>query len=209
VRGPSVSGWSLPDHEREPRVRGRWLDRWLGLALERARSDPVLEIGCGHGDDTVTLTRAGLGVHAFDLSRFSVAIAAARAPAARVQCRDIRSPLPVDAGAVGVVVASLSLHYFPWDETVTIVGRVRDALRPGGVLLCRLNSTHDRNFGASGHPAIEPNYFMVNGHPKRFFDEATVRSLFAGWNELALEHIVTRKYVTSKALWEVVVEKPA
>jgi hypothetical protein len=83
-------------------------------------------------------------------------------------------------------------------------------LRPGGVLLCRLNSTEDRHFGAQGHREIEPNFFMVDGQPKRFFDEASVRSLFAsGWNILSLQHITTRKYVRSKSLWEAVVERDA
>jgi SAM-dependent methyltransferase len=185
-----------------------WLARWLPLATERAGSAPVLEIGCGHGDDTKTLVQAGLDVTAFDLSRASVAVARLRAPKARILCRDIREPLPLGAGEAGVVVASLSLHYFGWDETLEIVRRIRTVLRPGGVLLCRLNSTEDGHFGASGHPQIEHNYFMVDGAPKRFFDKLAVDDLFArGWRRMALEHKITRKYVKPKALWEVVLEK--
>lgn len=185
-----------------------WLARWLPLAKERADGAPVLEIGCGHGDDTATLVKAGLDVTAFDLSHASVAVARLRAPRARILCRDIRDPLPLETAEAGVVVASLSLHYFGWDETQQIVERIRAVLRPGGVLLCRLNSTEDGHFGASGHPQIEPNFFMVDGTPKRFFDQAAVDALFArGWRRLALEHRVTRKYIKPKALWEVVLEK--
>jgi hypothetical protein len=112
------------------------------------------------------------------------------------------------ANELGVIVASLSIHYFSWAETQALVGRIRSALRPGGVFLCRLNSDQDHNFGASGHPEIEPNFFMVQGAPKRFFNEAAITSLFAeGWNTLSLEHFVTKKYVRSKALWEVVLER--
>ena len=32
-----------------------WLKRWRPLIRERAGAGPVLEIGCGHGDDTATL----------------------------------------------------------------------------------------------------------------------------------------------------------
>ena len=107
-----------------------------------------------------------------------------------------------------VVVASLSIHYFSWAETQALVARIRSALRPGGVLLCRLNSDQDHHFGASGHPEIESNFFMVKGEPKRFFNEAAITSLFAeGWNTLSLEHFVTKKYVRSKALWEVILER--
>lgn len=185
-----------------------WLNRWLPLVRERAGTCPVLEIGCGHGADTATLSAAGLRVHAFDLSAVAVGIARIHVPTATIECRDVREPLPEQAEKYGAIVASLSLHYFAWTETVALVERVRSALRPGGVLLCRLNSTEDHNFGATGHPELEPNFYMVNGEPKRFFNQAAVESLFtAGWNTLSLEHFATRKYVKSKALWEAVLER--
>ena len=185
-----------------------WLKRWMPLLTGRAGTSPVLEIGCGHGDDTAVLTAAGLNVTAFDLSRASVAVAKMRAPAARIEQRDIRDPFPLADGQAAAVVASLSLHYFPWQETLAIVARIRNVLQPGGITLCRLNSTEDHHFGAKGHAEIEPNYYSVDGEPKRFFNEASTRSLFAdGWRVLSTEHFTTRKYVKSKALWEIVVEK--
>jgi SAM-dependent methyltransferase len=185
-----------------------WLNRWLPLVRERADSDLVLEIGCGHGDDTAVLTDAGLKVYTFDLSRVAVGIAKVRTPSALVECRDIREPFPEQARKLGAIVASLSLHYFAWSETQVLVQRIRAALRPGGILLCRLNSTQDQNFGASGHPELEPSFFLVKGEPKRFFDEASIESLFAqGWNSLSLEHFVTSKYIKPKALWELILER--
>ena len=185
-----------------------WLNRWLPLVLERAGSAPVLEIGCGHGGDTAVLAGAGLKVHAFDLSSVAAGIAKVRVPTAVVECRDVREPFPEVAHELGVIVASLSIHYFSRSETQALVARIRSTLRPGGVFLCRLNSDQDPNFGASGHPEIEPNFFMVKGEPKRFFNETAITSLFAdGWNRLSLEHFVTKKYVRSKALWEVVLER--
>ncbi|VWD16025.1 putative S-adenosylmethionine-dependent methyltransferase/MSMEI_2290 [Burkholderia aenigmatica] len=186
-----------------------WLDRWLTLIKARAGERPVLEIGCGYGDDTATLAKAGLQVIGFDLSRTAVAATKIRVPSANITRRDVRDPLPDDATKMGVVLASLSLHYFSWDETVSIVERVRSALQPGGVLLCRLNSTLDDNFGAQGYEEIEPGYFLVDGQPKRFFDENAVRRLFAdGWKTLSLEHITTDKYHQQKAAWEVILERP-
>lgn len=185
-----------------------WLDRWLPLVRKRAGAGLVLEIGCGHGDDTATLANAGLNVRAFDLSALAVGVAKVRVPSAVVERRDIRDPFPEELRDVAVVVASLSLHYFSWAETQSIVRRIRSALGPAGILLCRLNSTQDHHFGAKGHPEIEPNFFLVKGEPKRFFDEASIDSLFgAGWKRLSLEHFVTGKYVKPKALWEVVLER--
>lgn len=185
-----------------------WLNRWVPLVRERAGTDIILEIGCGHGDDTAVLSNAGQDVCAFDLSRTAVGIAKIRVPTATVECRDVRDPFPKRCHGLGVVVASLSLHYFAWDETQALVRKIRSALRSGGILLCRLNSTQDRNFGASGHPELEPNFFLVNGEPKRFFDETSIELLFDdGWKKLSMEHYVTSKYVKPKALWEIVLEK--
>ena len=185
-----------------------WLNRWMPLVVERSGDAPVLEIGCGHGDDTVTLTQAGLDVVAFDLSPTSVAAAKLRAPKARIECRDTRDPFPEVATQLGTVVASLSLHYFPWYLTNSIIRRIWECLKPGGVFLCRLNSTEDHNFGAGSGTQIEENFYVVNGQEKRFFDEAALDRLFAeGWNLLSMEHMTSRKYWKQKAMWEMVLEK--
>lgn len=168
----------------------------------------MLELGCGRGADTATLGGVGLEVVALELDAQAAEQARRSAPSATVLCRDIRDPWPVARDGYGLVVASLSLHYFPWLETAALVARIHGALRPDGLLLCRLNSTEDHHFGASGHPAIEDGYHLVEGEPKRFFDAAAVDRLFAnGWRPIAREHYVTDKYPMPKALWEVVLER--
>lgn len=187
-----------------------WLKRWLPLVLEASRGLPVLEIGCGTGDDTAILAGAGLSVTAFDISRSSVVATKLRVPSAKVHCSDIREAFPISEGLAGAVVASLTLHYFSWSETVGLIDRVRQTLCPGGLFLCRLNSTEDSRFGAKGHAPIEPNYYLVKGQPKRFFDGASIDSLFgAGWQVLSKEHMTTRKYVQKKALWELALRTKA
>jgi SAM-dependent methyltransferase len=185
-----------------------WLQRWLPLVRERAGILPVLELGCGGGEDTATLIGAGHRVIGIDLSARSIAEAQAKVPAAEYHCQDIRAQFPTHATELGVVVASLSLHYFAWSETVALVGRVHNALRSGGVLLCRLNSTNDHNYGASGHPRIADDYYSVHGESKRFFNRESVHELFAkGWRILAAEEMVIYKYADPKAVWEVVLER--
>ncbi|MBZ8140639.1 SAM-dependent methyltransferase [Rubrivivax gelatinosus] len=181
-----------------------WLGRWLPMLKDAAGTRPVLEIGCGTGADTATLAAAGFAVVAFDLSAASAAATRARVPGARVCCQDVRSPFPLGSGEAGAVVASLSLHYFAWAETLGLVRRIRETLVPGGLFLCRLNSVEDKHYGATGHPAIEPDYYLVDGQPKRFFDQRSTADLFSsGWQVLSMEHHTTRKYVRQKALWEV------
>ncbi len=187
-----------------------WLDRWLPLILARAGAAPVLEVGCGQGDDTVTLIRAGLAVTAFDLSAANVAIASMRAPTARIRQADVLDWPPADTEPFGAIIASLSLHYFSWSDTAAIVNRLHACLKPGGLLLCRLNSTEDRHFGAGRGKRLEDNLYLVDGQPKRFFDEQAVQRLFAhGWRPVSRQALTTRKYRKPKALWEVIAEKSA
>ncbi len=81
-------------------------------------------------------------------------------------------------------------------------------LRLGGLLLCRLNSTEDRNFGAGSGTPIEENFYLANGQHKRFFDRAAIEHLFVqGWRPLSMEHMTSRKYLKQKAMWELVLEK--
>ncbi|MCW5658440.1 MAG: class I SAM-dependent methyltransferase [Burkholderiaceae bacterium] len=189
-----------------------WLDRWLAVIAPHAQDAAVLELGCGSGHDTATLTAAGFTVVAVEIDPASVSRARKRAPNAQVVCQDLLHTLPKPpAGpSFGAIIASLSLHYFPWEETVRLVARMRHALRPHGVLVCRLNSTEDRHFGAVGHRELEPNYYMVNGSPKRFFDEPAVDRLFSdGWHVRSKSQYITHKYVLPKSLWEVVLERDA
>jgi SAM-dependent methyltransferase len=187
-----------------------WLERWLPLISQKAGADPVFEIGCGSGDDTVTLAAAGLDIIAIDLSADGVVQTRQRVSQARIEHRDVRDSFPVGESSLGVVVASLSLHYFPWSETLAIVARINAVLRPGGVFVCRVNSSEDHNYGATGHESIEAGYYRVNGEPKRFFDRAAVDRLFTeGWNCLSREQYTTNKYPMPKVVWEVVLEKAA
>ncbi|WP_295139683.1 class I SAM-dependent methyltransferase [uncultured Reyranella sp.] len=186
----------------------QWLARWLPLIAERAGGQPVLELGCGGGRDTATLAAAGHRVVAIELSPEAVARARERVPSVQIHCQDIRAPFPLAERSVGVVVASLSLHYFDWSETIALARRVHEVLKPDGVLLCRLNSTNDHHFGASGHPEIEKDFYLVDGTPKRFFDRNAVDRLFAhGWRMLAIEEKVIDRYDRPKSVWEAVLER--
>jgi SAM-dependent methyltransferase len=187
-----------------------WLDRWLPLLARTCAGRPLLELGCGGGQDTAILAEAGHAVIALDLDPERLVQARLRCPSAEFHHQDLRAPFPVEDGVPGAVVASLSLHYFPWLDTQTIVDRIQACLEPGGLLLCRLNSTRDHHYGANGHPAIAENFYQVGAATKRFFDEGSVRRLFSqGWSFLSLEELEIHRYERPKVVWEAVLARAA
>jgi len=185
-----------------------WLGRWLHLLNPRLDS-PVLDLGCGAGEDARFLSSRGFRVVAADFSEKALEITGRRAPGASRVRMDLTRGLPFPDRHFGAVVASLSLHYFPWPKTVEILDEVRRCLVPGGPLLTRLNSSNDPHYAAARKEPIAPNFFLVDGSPKRLFDRHDVAALFSDdWEiEDACERTTTR-YGYEKTLWEVVATKP-
>jgi SAM-dependent methyltransferase len=184
-----------------------WLDPFLDAM--RAAGGTVLELGCGIGEDAAELTARGFRVFAFDLARKPIRRAVANAPAAHFFVADLQSPLPVRSAAMDVAVASLAIHYFPWQVTRGILDEVRRVVRPGGVFVFRVNATDDVHFGALQGEELEPNYYHVppdgrNNRPfKRFFDESSLRALLTpGWRIAHLAHRTISRYDTPKQVWE-------
>lgn len=189
-------------------VADAWLDRWHGV-LGANRGSPVLDLGRGAGYEARSLTRWGFSGVAADFSEKALELTRRRVPEAETRNLDLTRRLPFPDAHFGVVVASLSLHYFPWCQTVEVLEEVRRCLVPGGYLLARLNSTRDVRYAVTPKEEIGPNFYLVHGHPKRLFDREDIDALFPStWT---LEHAserTTDRYGDEKTLWEVVARKP-
>lgn len=186
-----------------------WLERWIGLITHRTLNPAILELGCGSGRDTVYLAQHGFTrITVTDLSVDALAECARLVPAADIVCHDLRQPLPFADDSFDVVIASLCLHYFDWQRTEAIVDEIRRCLVDDGVLLCRVNSTRDVNYGAVGHREIAPRYYDVDGRTKRFFAREDIDALFGrGWERIAVEEKEIDRYEKRKAVWEIVLGK--
>ena len=188
-----------------------WLDRWLATISRASSGATILELGCGEGRDTQRLHDAGIKVVGIDRSRDAIHAAVRRNLGCSFVVGDIRSDLPNDGAEYPVVLASLCLHYFSWKETIEAVERIHVSLADGGLLLARVNSTRDVNYGAVGHPEIETNYYDVRGRAKRFFDERALKAVFAAnkWNVVLREENEIHRYEKPKFVWEVALTKVA
>ncbi len=182
-----------------------WLEPWRPLL---GTGGMVLDLGCGRGYDTQYLISNGYQVVAVDFSKTVLSMVRQNVGQARIVQVDVRHGLPFLAQQFQIVIANLSLHYFPWKQTCSIVEQVRNCLRPQGKLLTRFNSINDVNFGARGHREAEKNYFEVNGEMKRFFNRESLEELFGtGWKIERLEEKTIHRFGKPKMVWELIAEK--
>ena len=171
-----------------------WLDEWAS----HLRGKRVLELGCGQGADTSLISGWAESLIACDLKPHS-----APQNKAKIIELDHSKSLPFISGEFDVVVASLCLHYFLWADTENIIKNISRVLAKEGILICRLNSDQDFNYGAVGHPEIEPGLYDVNGASKRFFSQSDIHSLFGGrWRLRVLQHKTIDRYEKPKSVWE-------
>lgn len=178
-----------------------WLEKYE-LMLGSAQDGPIIDLGSGYGCDTLFLTERGYRVIACDFSSEALEIIRKYVPSAETNQFDMTGGLPFPDGSAKAVVADLSLHYFYWSDTVSIVSEIARVVGTGGWLLARFNSTRDILYGAGQGIQLEPHYYEDEGRRKRFFDEADLRRLFDGWAINVLTETDMHRYGKPKICWE-------
>jgi len=192
--------------ENSPVVYDLWLDKYMSMFSE---SDlPVLDLGCGSGNNTKYLDERGVKVISSDYSEAALGKVSKDVPTARIVLHDMRNPLPFSDGCTKCVIADLSLHYFPMELTRKILNEIDRILIPGGLFIFRVNSIHDKNYGAGVGKELEKNYFLHQGARKRFFDEETLDSIIDGrWETVNRLETEVNRYGKPKIAWEVALRK--
>lgn len=195
----------IPHNERPSDA---WLDDYRAYLLPGGRA---LDLGCGHGHDSCDLLNAGMHVVSLDRNEARLQEARRIAPGASFVCGDITEPLPFENASFDLVVASLSIHYFPWETTLHIIRETARVLKPGCRLLCRVNRVGDVNFEYGKGRELEPEFFEVEpGRFKRFFSPESLRTALE--TALIVEEIVpttTRRWGDVKRTLHARARRPA
>ena len=180
-----------------------WIEQVLVNPKARAAlAGRVLELGCGLGYDTRWLVQAGGQITALDGSAVALERLAAALPGPEYVHHHLPAPLPFPDASFDAVAAGLSLHYFPWDDTLAIINEVHRVLRPGGLLVFAVNASNDVEFGYGRGVEVEPGLFAFDGRRKRFFSESHCRRLLAtGWDLLALLPLEEQRFGRLKRMW--------
>jgi len=160
----------------------------------------------------------GFQVTALDLSETAITLARRRASCVDFLVADIAQPLPFSNESFDGIFSSLALHYFSSSETFRIFAEIRRVLKADGLLLFRVNSIEDQthDYDCCQGVELEPNFFEVDGHRRRFFDEAFCKQVLEGWRTLSLEHLIINRFgryngiwsFRAKPVWQALAQKP-
>jgi SAM-dependent methyltransferase len=152
-----------------------------------AGADDVLELGAGHGRDTLFFAHEGFDVHALDFSATGLQQLDEAARSLGIGERvtttvhDVRAPLPLPDASTNAVFAHMLLCMALSTEQIhALVDEVRRVLRPGGVFVYTVRHTGDDHYGtgiAHGDDIYEHGGFAVH-----FFSRDLVAALAEGWN---------------------------
>ncbi len=114
-----------------------WLDKYAAILAE-SKSIPIIDLGCGFGNDTLYLHERGYSVISCDFSREALKRLEYFIDKPVTLLFDMKERLPFENQSAKIVIADLSLHYFSWQETLEIVAEIKRVLKKDGYLLARV-----------------------------------------------------------------------
>ena len=184
-----------------------WLDKFANI-IDSCKT-PILDLGCGSGNDTLYLINKGKKVISCDQSINAINNIIKNFPEVYdTRCFDMLDGMPFDDNYFEVIIADLCLHYFKEKDTFMILNELKRILVNNGSLMLRVNSINDVNHGAGEGLEIEPHLYETSDKRlKRFFDENDIKYFFKDFDiEYLNEEIMTR-YNSEKRLYRCLVRK--
>jgi SAM-dependent methyltransferase len=154
--------------EKKPKYDD-WLDKYKEYLV--SCNEPIIDLGCGLGNNTLYLLERNYRVISCDLSEVALSRLQSFIPTAETRQFDMRVGLPFDDSSVKIVIADLSLHYFSDEDTFKVLEELNRVLEVGGLLICRVNSIKNLVDSTS-------YYLYSGGLLRRYFDEVQIDYFF-------------------------------
>ena len=184
-----------------------WLDRFENIVT--SCKTPILDLGCGSGNNTLYLINKNKKVVAADLSSNAIENIKKNFPEiSDAKCFNMLDGMPFEDNYFEVIIADLSLHYFKKEDTEKVINELKRILTTNGHLIIRVNSINDVNHGAGQGLEIEKHLFQTqDGRLKRFFDEEDIREFFKDFKIIYLNEEIMTRYKLEKRLYRVCIQK--
>ena len=189
------------NYDRDTIKVDNWLDVFSDI-IDNCNS-PVLDLGCGSGNNSLYLINKGKKVYAADQSENAIMNIKKNFPeVVEAKVLNMLDGIDYPDDTFGIIVADLSLHYFTMEENRRILKDIKKILKPNGHLLIRVNSINDVNHGAGSGEEIEHHLYRTDdGMFKRFFDEEDIKTIFSDFNIFFCEEQKMMRYKREKIVY--------
>ena len=169
------NGWSISRFGKP--VYDLWLDDYKS-DLDKFKNTKFLDLGCGNGADTLYLVERGYKVISVDYSKEAVNNINLNIKGGEGKILDMNEKFFFDDNSFNIIIADICLHFFNEEKTNHIMREIKRILNKGGILLARVSSINDKNYGAGSGFEIENWYYDHGSYAQRFFDEADLTKFF-------------------------------
>lgn len=199
----SLAYWDVrhSSYERDKILVDDWLDKYKSV-IDNCTS-PVLDIGCGGGNDTYYFLQHGKRVISCDQSPNAITNILKNFPEIEeARCFNFLDGFDFEDNTFEIVCADLCLHYFRMKDTKFILKELKRILIAGGHLFVRVNSVKDVNHGAGQGVEVEKHlYKLEDGTIKRFFDIEDIQSIFSEFDVEFCEEQKMLRYSSEKIVY--------
>ena len=141
----------------------------------------VLELGAGHGRDTIFFASNGIEVEALDYSVVANDILnkiaeEKRLPISKSQTFDVKKPLPFADGYFDAVYSHMVFNMrFSEEELHFVFSEIRRVLKSEGLNFFSVRNRNDKSYGKGRE--VDKGIFDIDGFQIRFFTEKQIQGL--------------------------------
>ncbi|MDQ4073545.1 MAG: class I SAM-dependent methyltransferase [Thermoproteota archaeon] len=147
----------------------------------------VLEIGAGHGRDSLFFASSGIEVYALDYSVTGMELLGKKAHEKglkiKFQVFDARNPLPFPDAYFDSVYSHMVFNMrFSKSELHHAFSEINRVLKPNGLNFFSVRNNHDKFYSKGVQLEAEDGVYNINGFEIRFFSEKEIDELVYMWN---------------------------
>jgi len=148
--------------------------------MKENNSKKILDLGAGHGRDTLFFASNGIEVDTLDYSVTAIKILDKMAKEKRLpikaQVFDVNNQLPYPDGYFDAVYSHMLLNMrFSSHELHSIFSEIRRVLEPKGLNFFSVRNHHDKSYRKGIE--VDKGIYDINGFQVRFFTGEEIRDL--------------------------------
>ena len=167
--------WSKSRHGKP--IYDLWLDDFK-KDLDKYKNTKFLDLGCGNGPDTLYLLERGYKVISADYSKEAIYNINMNIKGGEGKVLDMNEKFTFEDNSFYIIIADICLQFFNEQKTKHIMNEIKRILNKNGLLIARVPSINDTNFGAGYGRELEKRYYDQGSWAQRYYNEEDLNKFF-------------------------------